>query len=811
MLDANQAPYSSGDNVYSNLTQYIDWYPTLINMTGQPLYGTDLDGINLTSNLFSRTSARLGYEGCYFGLDDYWASTRNERWKLHFNRLVGDDHVLELYDLWTDIGEATNVASVFTSERDALIARQDQWFGSGDVTASFMPLTGDSLPPYTNPAPFGDILEITATQTESISNPNNGVSVGFSDPSFKSLNAYDIHIQASDVIEYDLYVAADSDQVSGFFCSPSRSSKPLFSTERGIHSSGSMLNLYSMPKGEWIRVAAGVGDIAPSTARPQYIGLFNSSPGTYHFYIDNVVIRRKDGTIRAMVWNNGNDSDPTPSYYYNRVKYNTLAEASAVAGFPFSDISLSTTDLSTLDVVDPGTGTNQVTVTPATGIGIDYPVWADNATDTTGNGSNNSTGNAQVGDVFGDDNVRRSIFAFDVDDTITPDKIESAVLKLYYRGANANAEATGGAVSLYHSEAADVWSGSPLSEQRDWFNLGGWTNTGLNVVATPTEDIGYKEIDVTAEILADLNNDPGRPAIDGGSNKVMSHFLIRWDNEGTFDADLTFDAVEGSVGDPILELNFKPVSSPASSESSYTEWITGIEGLNEIDPAGAGPTNAWPLILEYGLGSDPATYTAGFMRGTNAPMAQQLGSYAIQDNVLTMSFDFNRNAGDIEVVVSESTNLIDWADTLVLQPPYSDTALLSTNPMVLSISDNAATNGYSGETTRVTARSGNAVDDEPKGFLKLEVRPSIASAATPLYLNTVSHNGILLEWSGSEQELFIIERAAAGSGSFTQLAQTGNYQYTDTSAIAGQSYNYRVRAVNAAGVTEWSNLATAIR
>jgi len=595
-LDANKEPYSSGDNVYSNLTQYFDWYPTLIDMTEQTLNGTDLDGINLTSNLFSRISARPSFENCYFGMDDYWASVHNDRWKLHFNRVSGRRSTLLLYDLLNDPAESSDIASSNPIERDTLIALMDQWFASGDVTASYMPLSGDSLPPYANPAPFGDILEIKATQTGPISGEAEGVSVGFSNNDFKSLNIFDLYVQASDVIEYDIYVAEDSGHDSGFFCSPSRGSEPLFNTDLGIHPSGSMLYETVMPRGQWVRIAVGVGDIAPSTSNPQYIGLFNPAPGYSHFYLDNVVVRRKDGTVRDMVWNNGNDSDTSPGYYYNGTKYSSLP-----AGCPFSNITLATQDLSV---------------------------------------------------------------------------------------------------------------------------LGSIPDNGLN----------------------------------------------------------------------------------------YSDWMAEVGDLDQLDPAAAGPTNQWSLMTEYGLGSDPSTYTAGMIKGTNAPTAQQLGSYAIGDDYLTLSFDFNRDAGDVEVVVSESTNLVDWTDTLVLQPPYADTASLATNLMVLSVSDNAPATGYPVPTTRITARGGRALADESAGFLKLVVRPVVAAAATPLSLNAVSHEGILLEWAGGEaQALFVIERAPAGTGSFTKIAETGNYQYTDSTAVSGQSYDYRVRAINAAGLSSWSNIANTTR
>jgi hypothetical protein len=221
------------------------------------------------------------------------------------------------------------------------------------------------------------------------------------------------------------------------------------------------------------------------------------------------------------------------------------------------------------------------------------------------------------------------------------------------------------------------------------------------------------------------------------------------------------------------------------------------------------------------LGSDPSTYTAGFSNSTNMPNSQQLGTYTIKEllfedqnkDYLTMSFDFNREAKDIEIVLQESTNLVDWVNTLVITPPYSDAVSeIGSNSNVVEVADNIITNGYLIKTTRITARAGTAVDDEEKGFLKLVVRPTVTAASTPLSLNAVSHDGILLEWAGGEeQEQFIIERALAGSGSFLRIADTENYQYTDHTAVSGQPYDYRVMAINVAGVSLWSNTATAVR
>ncbi|VGO23534.1 sulfatase-like hydrolase/transferase [Pontiella sulfatireligans] len=597
-LDANQTPYTPADNVYTNIAQYFDWYPTLIDMTGQTLTATELDGLNLYSNLLTRTPVRTGYAGSYYGVDDQWAAIRTQRWKLHFNRVPGPNQMLELYDLSTEIAETNNVQAVYPAERDTLIAMMDEWFSSGNVSGSYYPLMGALIPPYLDPSPEGDILEVKASQTKSLSNPNNdGIYVRYSDPDWvPAVLPYDGYVHAGDIFQYDIYVAEDSDQINGIYCSPSTGPKPRYNSIRGIDLDGMLLVEQTLPKGRWMRRLCGMGEVAPNTSYASFIALHNSSPGYYHFYIDNVVIRKNDGSIRGVTWSDASDWTTT-KFLKKGTAYNSLADVPDAA---YSNITLNVADLS---------------------------------------------------------------------------------------------------------------------------NLPAPTNTG----------------------------------------------------------------------------------------SAYGSWMASIGGgIGGYDPTGSGPINDWAIIMEYGLGRDPTTYTAGLTRGTNAPTSEQLGTYSLQSDYMTMTFDFNREASDIKVVVAESSNLVDWVESVVLQPPYTDTSILATNEQVVDVQDNLS--GYPVDTTRVTAQGKVALNDASEGFLKLEVRPVVAVPDTPENLTASVHNGIVLEWSGSnENGEYIIERSVSGSGSFLEIARTERQLYTDATAVLGSTYDYRVRAVNAAGVTSWSGTESMTR
>ena len=62
-------------------------------------------------------------------------------------------------------------------------------------------------------------------------------------------------------------------------------------------------------------------------------------PGYNHFYLDNVVLRKNDGAIRSVIWQDHTNTKPL-IYRYRNTNYNNLSSALNVSGFPFTDIKL---------------------------------------------------------------------------------------------------------------------------------------------------------------------------------------------------------------------------------------------------------------------------------------------------------------------------------------------------------------------------------------------------------------------------------------------------------------------------------------
>jgi hypothetical protein len=93
------------------------------------------------------------------------------------------------------------------------------------------------------------------------------------------------------------------------------------------------------PRERWVRTTVGIGSVAPLGQTVDYIALRSPTSGTYHFFLDNVEIRRADGSLKTVIWASGSDS-LRPFYRYDGVRHSRWQSVSAVDGFPFTDLSL---------------------------------------------------------------------------------------------------------------------------------------------------------------------------------------------------------------------------------------------------------------------------------------------------------------------------------------------------------------------------------------------------------------------------------------------------------------------------------------
>ncbi|MEO0509924.1 MAG: sulfatase-like hydrolase/transferase [Verrucomicrobiota bacterium] len=338
-FDRKNTPYARRQGgSYEGLIGYIDLYPTLMAMTRQQCQAKDLDGMNCWQHLQNGTECRPDeLSDAFFWMWDNFGTIRTRKWKLFYSETSRP----RLYDIQSDVAEKNNVAASHPEVCKILIEQYRNWINDNNYSMSWMAIEDKNLS-HTEPAPEGDILEIRAIQNKPIKNQKrDGTYIRFATGSGWE-EEYDAYVHAGDRVEFDIFVREDSDAVTGCYYTPGSGWNPYFNESNGINQDGELINNLELPKGKWVRQVVGVGNLCPAVIKVNYIALLGKNPGTYHYYLDNIVIRKSDDGIRSVIWQSKPDLINL-IYRYGNKNYNTLEKAKESKGFAFSDIELSVT------------------------------------------------------------------------------------------------------------------------------------------------------------------------------------------------------------------------------------------------------------------------------------------------------------------------------------------------------------------------------------------------------------------------------------------------------------------------------------
>jgi len=336
-FEARTPPFTPANNRYSGLVSHLDLYPTLLSMAGLRCRGRDLDGIDFWPSLKRNRKTRSGLSDAFYSMWRDHGSVRTDRWKLIFSE---SRETKELYDLEADPAEENNVGGKYPEVRAYLATAYKQWIANNNYAVSYLPLDSKSIG---GPRPEGDVLEVRAMQTRMIDNTfRDGVylRLASADGWGEALGEY---IDTGDRLEYDLYVCADSEVTRGISYCPGSGWDPFFSPGNGVNQRGELPFREKLPKGRWLRHTIGIGNMCAQKLVVSYIALQRSRAGDYHFYMDKVVVRRADGSIRKVLWASEEDSDHL-IVRYRRKNYNGIQRALASRKLPFSDISVCVVD-----------------------------------------------------------------------------------------------------------------------------------------------------------------------------------------------------------------------------------------------------------------------------------------------------------------------------------------------------------------------------------------------------------------------------------------------------------------------------------
>lgn len=280
---------------WDGLCGALDMFPTLMAMAGLKLPETrPLDGKNIWPALRDNTTSPV--ESYYWAWRDEDA-VRTAAWRLH--RYF--DH-FELYDIRTDISEATNVAAAHPDVVKSLTAKMNTWANSLGAALTHQPAP---MKLNTKPAPEGEVLEVTVTVT-SKAKPSDRLIVPIANPEGNQF--------ATDYIEYDLAIASESLR-RGFFYSPfqGNDNKPMtpgFKRGMGIDQFRREQSGGPEVQGEpvvWEHRIIGMCSSAPGSMARQGLVFKGGKPGTYKVYLDNLRLRHADGRT-TPIWTHGKDT-----------------------------------------------------------------------------------------------------------------------------------------------------------------------------------------------------------------------------------------------------------------------------------------------------------------------------------------------------------------------------------------------------------------------------------------------------------------------------------------------------------------------
>lgn len=178
-------------------------------------------------------------------------------------------------------------------------ALQDTWRSRTDIALSSQPCRK----PFANdpPRPEGEVLEIQVTQTRAIK-PRETLTLPISGCGHALL--------ADDWLECDLMTAPGAIQ-SGFHITPTKRGTPNLRKGRDIDQHGRPQSAGPPVKagsGQWEHRIIGLSAEAPLALGDAISLVFHGrDPGEYHLYLDNLRIRRGDGTF-VNLWSSGKDT-----------------------------------------------------------------------------------------------------------------------------------------------------------------------------------------------------------------------------------------------------------------------------------------------------------------------------------------------------------------------------------------------------------------------------------------------------------------------------------------------------------------------
>jgi hypothetical protein len=194
----------------------------------------------------------------------------------------------ELYDLHVDPSETKDIAANHPQLVADLETRLDTWAASVPVYSSHVPVKAAMS---IKAAPAGDVIEVRIRRDAGESNAFLPVVLATSD----------LVLSPDDRLEYDMLVA-DGSPPTGFFVDViprARETDPFWWAD-AVDQHGTWQDAstgFPQAMGRWAHRVVGLANNAPMRFGALRIAFRDKGRGEYVIYLDNLIVRRGDGTI----------------------------------------------------------------------------------------------------------------------------------------------------------------------------------------------------------------------------------------------------------------------------------------------------------------------------------------------------------------------------------------------------------------------------------------------------------------------------------------------------------------------------------
>lgn len=295
-------------------------------------------------------------------------------------------------------------------------------------------------------------------------------------------------------------------------------------------------------------------------------------------------------------------------------------------------------------------------------------------------------------------------------------------------------------------------------------------------------------------------NSPGQPAPAGS---IISLYL-------TGEGQTTPACGDGQIANGTLPAPVLPVSVTIGGlvadilyAGTAPASVCGFMQINARIPMAviSGPGPSVPVLVNIGTASSQSGVTITVTGGTGVRISAPSGlvATATSDTQISVIWTFT-DSGASDFVIERKTGVNGTYAQVATVPPsarsYTDTGLAPTTSYVYRMRADAPT-GLSDYSTEAGTTTAAAVIPPPTGLQ--------ATATSPTQ--------ILLSWtnpSGSFSRIHV-ERKSGAQGSYAELAAVAApaNSYQDNGLTPSTSYTYRARAESSAGLSGYSNEATA--